>query len=140
MDYCNAVWAGIPLHLAWWLQLMINAAARLVFASSKYDYITPLLCQLHCLKVHGVQITSWPLWLTNVFMAWHHHTSLTNFTIQQSEFRGICVLVRLTNCRYLIPASQTMATVHFQSPLYGSGTVFRSISHLLRDFSSSALT
>ena len=28
----------------------------------------------------------------------------------------------------------------FQSPLYGSGTVFRSISHLLCHFSSSALT
>jgi len=35
--------------------------------------------------------------------------------------------------------SQPMATEHFQSPLYGSGTVFCSISHLLRHFPSSAL-
>ena len=38
------------------------------------------------------------------------------------------------------PKSQPTATTLFQSPLYGSGTVFRSISHLLRHFPSSALT
>jgi len=38
-----------------------------------------------------------------------------------------------------IPDSQPTATELFQSPLYGSGTVFRSISHLLRHFLSSAL-
>jgi len=65
-------------------------------------------------------------------MAWHRHTSLTNFTIQQSRsFEGVCVPLRLTNC--LIPVPD------YQSPLYGSGTVFRSISHLLRHFPSSAL-
>ena len=31
------------------------------------------------------------------------------------------------------------ATEHFQSPLYGSGTVFRSVSHLLCHFPFSAL-
>jgi len=51
MDYCNAVLAGIPLHLAWRLQSVMNAAARLVFMSSKCDHITPLLHQLHWLKV-----------------------------------------------------------------------------------------
>ena len=38
-----------------------------------------------------------------------------------------------------VPNSQPTATELFQSPLYGSGTVFRSISHLLRHFLSSAL-
>ena len=33
------------------LQSVMNAAARLVFASSKCDHISPLLPQLHCLKV-----------------------------------------------------------------------------------------
>jgi len=40
-------------------------------------------------------------WFTNVFMAWHRHTSLTNFIIQQSRsFEGVCVQLRLTNCLY----------------------------------------
>jgi len=51
LDYCNAVLAGIPLHLARRLQSVMNAAARLVFASSQCDHITPLLRQLHWLKV-----------------------------------------------------------------------------------------
>jgi len=51
MDYCNAVLAGISLHLARHLQSVMHAAASLVYASSKYDHITPLLRQLHWLKV-----------------------------------------------------------------------------------------
>jgi len=73
-------------------------------------------------------------------MAWHHHTSLTNFSIQQSRsYEGIYVPLRLTDCLFLIPDSQPTATELFQSPLYGSGTVFCSISHLFRHFLSSAL-
>ena len=40
----------------------------------------------------------------------------------------------------LIPHFQPTATELFQSPLYGSGTVFRSILHLHRHFLASALT
>jgi len=42
-------------------------------------------------------------------------------------------------CPWSVPASQRTATELFQSPLHGSGTVFRSTSHLLRHFTSSAL-
>ena len=42
LDYCNAVLAGIPLHLAWCLQSVMNAAAWLVFASSRCDHIMPI--------------------------------------------------------------------------------------------------
>ena len=73
-------------------------------------------------------MTSWP------------HTSLTNFIIQQSlSFKGLCVPLCLTNCLFSRPASQPAATEHFQSPLYGSGTVFRSISHLLHHYPFSSL-
>jgi len=51
LDYGNAVLAGIPSYLiVTRLQSVINAAARLVFSSSRFDHITPLLCQLHWLK------------------------------------------------------------------------------------------
>jgi len=43
--------AGIPILLPRRLQSVMNAAARLVFASSKCDHITPLLRQLHWLKL-----------------------------------------------------------------------------------------
>ena len=78
---------------------------------------------------------------SGLLMAWHRHTSLTNFTIQQSRSsEGVCVPLHLMNCLFPVPDSQPTTIEHFQSPLYGSGTVFRSISHLLRCFPSSALT
>jgi len=47
LDYCNSILAGIPRRL----QSVMNAAARLVFSSSKCDHITPHLRQLHWLTV-----------------------------------------------------------------------------------------
>ena len=46
---------------------------------------------------------------------------------------GVCVPLRLTNCLFPVPDSQPTATELFQLPLY------RSISHLLRQFLSSAV-
>ena len=40
--------AGAPDVL---LQSVLNAAARLVFSARKFDHATPLLCDLHWLKV-----------------------------------------------------------------------------------------
>jgi len=77
--------------------------------------------------------------LQNVFMAWHRRTSLTTIIEQSRSFEGVCVPRRLMNCLFLVPDFQPTATDRFQSPLYGSGTVFHSISHLLRHFMSSAV-
>jgi hypothetical protein len=50
LDYGNAVLAGITGHLCDRLQSVLNAAARLVFATRKYDHVTSLLRELHWLK------------------------------------------------------------------------------------------
>jgi len=50
MDYGNSTLVGIPQYLLIGLQAAMNSAARLVFSSSRYDPITPLLRQLHWLK------------------------------------------------------------------------------------------
>jgi len=135
LDYCNAVLAGIPLHLARRLQSVMNAAARLVFASSKCDHITLLLRQLDWLKV------PWRIDYNLAVMAYRclhglapsylagelHHPAELEFRLE-----GVCVPLRLMNCLSPVPDSQPTATELSQSPLYGSGTVFRSISHLLR--------
>ena len=78
-----------------------------------------------------------PFWFTNVFMAWHRHTSLTNFVIQQSRsFESVCVPLCLMNCPFPVPGSQPTATELFQSPMYGSGSAYHICS---RHFPSSAL-
>jgi len=50
LDCGNSILAGIPQYQLKRLQLVMNAAARLVFSSSRYEPITPLLRQLHWLK------------------------------------------------------------------------------------------
>lgn len=51
VDYCNSVLVGISGALISRLQSVLNAAARLIFAARKSDHITPLLEELHWLKV-----------------------------------------------------------------------------------------
>ena len=51
VDYCNSVLAGISGNLIRRLQSVMNAAARLVFSAKRSDHITPLLRELHWLKV-----------------------------------------------------------------------------------------
>ena len=51
VDYCNSVLAGMSRHLHDRLQSVLNAAARLVFSARRNDHITPLLRDLHWLRV-----------------------------------------------------------------------------------------
>ncbi|KAF7708165.1 hypothetical protein HF521_017222, partial [Silurus meridionalis] len=51
IDYCNALLAGCPASLINKLQLVQNAAARVLTRSRKYDHITPILSSLHWLPV-----------------------------------------------------------------------------------------
>ena len=53
VDYCSSVLSGISGQLLQRLQCVsvFNAAARLVFSARKSEHITPLLRELHWLKV-----------------------------------------------------------------------------------------
>jgi len=51
IDYCNSVLAGGPGHRLDRLQSVLNAAARLIFSARKREQITPLLHELHWLRV-----------------------------------------------------------------------------------------
>lgn len=50
LDYGNATLAGLPGAQLDRLQSVLNAAARLVYSSRKYDHITPILSELHWLR------------------------------------------------------------------------------------------
>jgi len=51
LDYGCAMLAGLPATLLDRLQSVLNAAARLIYGRRKYDHVTPLLCELHWLRV-----------------------------------------------------------------------------------------
>ncbi|KAK7925857.1 hypothetical protein WMY93_008167 [Mugilogobius chulae] len=51
IDYCNALYLGISQSSLHRLQLVQNAAARLLTNSSRYTHITPILSSLHWLPV-----------------------------------------------------------------------------------------
>ncbi len=49
LDYCNALLAGLPSCTIKPLQMILNAAARLVFSKPKRTHVTPLFVSLHWL-------------------------------------------------------------------------------------------
>ena len=53
LDYCNSLLAGLPACAVKPLQLIQNAAARLVFNLPKFSYVTLLLRTLHWLPVEA---------------------------------------------------------------------------------------
>ncbi len=52
LDYCNALLAGLPSNSIKPLQLIQNAAARLIFNEPKRTHVTPLFINLHWLPEH----------------------------------------------------------------------------------------
>jgi len=51
LDYCNSLLYGISDSLLAKLQTVQNAAACVMIGTRKFDHITPVLDQLHCLPV-----------------------------------------------------------------------------------------
>ncbi|KAI4877826.1 hypothetical protein NFI96_007199 [Prochilodus magdalenae] len=49
LDYCNSLLAGLPLRAIRALQLVQNAAARLIFRLPRFTHVSPLLRSLHWL-------------------------------------------------------------------------------------------
>lgn len=52
LDYCNALYMGVSGSSIARLQLVQNAAARLLTGTRKSEHITPILASLHWLPVH----------------------------------------------------------------------------------------
>ncbi len=59
LDYCNALLGGCPASSINKLQIVQNAAARVLTRSRKYDHIAPILQSLHCYLLSSVSVTKY---------------------------------------------------------------------------------
>jgi hypothetical protein len=74
LDYCSALYYGLPTQQINRLQRIQNSAARLFSGSRKRDHIRPVLRELHWLPVeYRIRYKIAVI----VYMAWHHHICLT---------------------------------------------------------------
>ncbi|KAF7250967.1 putative RNA-directed DNA polymerase from transposon BS [Varanus komodoensis] len=53
LDFCNALYMGLPLKTVRTLQLVQNRAARLLTGTGRYAHMTPVLRQLHWLPIEA---------------------------------------------------------------------------------------
>ena len=49
LDYCNSHQYGIPKYQCDQLQKILNAAARVICVTPKFDYVIPFLIKVHWL-------------------------------------------------------------------------------------------
>ena len=92
LDICNSLLYKIPDRLTDKLQLTLNAAARVLTKTSKYDHITPILEQLHWLPVkqriqYKILLLTWKIVhkMAPVYME-----ELLNLYIPQRSLRSSC--------------------------------------------------
>ncbi len=90
LDYCNALLGGCPAYSINKLQIVQNAAARVLTRSRKYDHITPILQSLHWLPIkflisYKILLLSYkalndlaPAYLTNLISCYNPTRSLRN--------------------------------------------------------------
>ncbi|KAF7241901.1 putative RNA-directed DNA polymerase from transposon BS [Varanus komodoensis] len=53
LDFCNALYVGLPLKTVRTLQLVQNRAARLLTGTGRYAHMTPVFRQLHWLPIEA---------------------------------------------------------------------------------------
>ncbi len=93
LDYCNALFGGFSASSINKLQIVQNAAARVLTRSRKYDHITPILQSLHWLPIkfrisYKILLLAYkaindlaPAYLTNLLSRYNPSRSLRSKTL-----------------------------------------------------------
>ncbi len=101
LDYCNALLGACPASSINKLQIVQNAAARVLTRSRKYDHITPILQSLHWLPIkfrisYKILLLAYkalndlaPAYLTNLLSRYNPTRSL------RSQNSGLLVVPRI---------------------------------------------
>jgi len=129
VDYCNSVLAGVSDTQLRQLQSVLNSAARLVFLAQRSVPITPLLCELHWLRVPE-RVT---FWLCVLAFRSLHGTApryLTETSQLTTSCSSRCRLRSADMSTLIVPAiqRQILGDMRFQLRLPVPGTLCRPLS------------
>ncbi len=92
LDYCNALLAGLPACTIKPLQLIQNAAARVVFNEPKKAHVTPLFIRLHWLPIAA------RIKFKVLICLQDHNWHCTN--IPKLASSNLCALQKLAFCKW----------------------------------------
>ncbi len=123
LDYCNALLGGCPASSINKLQIVQNAAARVLTRSRKYDHIIPILQSLHWLPIkfrisYKILLLAYkalndlaPAYLTNLLSRYNPTRSL------RSQNSGLLVVPRIAKStkggsRFLYLSHNKLYTVY----------------------------
>jgi len=105
VDYCKPVLADVSGHLLDLLQSVLNAAARLIFSARKSEHITPLLSELHWLRVpERIQFRSCVL--ANRCLHVNAPSYLAEMLHPTTDVDGRCCLLSAATSTLLIPSTR----------------------------------
>ncbi|WP_438638150.1 hypothetical protein, partial [Paraclostridium dentum] len=99
LDYCNSLLSGCPSNSLRSLQLIQNAAAKVLTGTSKRDHISPSLASLHWLPFKTLLLSykAWngqaPSYIEDLIVPYHPSRSL------RSQNAGLLVVPRISKVR-----------------------------------------
>ncbi len=136
LDYCNALLAGLPSNTIKPLQMIQNAAARLVFNEPKRAHVTPLFVSLHWLPFAArIQFKTLMLaYRTTTGSAPSYFHSLLRIYIPSRSLRSASERRLVVHHR----EAQNHSPEHSLSPLLAGGMIFPPPSGLLDPCQSSS--
>jgi len=127
-SYGNATLAGIPQYLLRRsMQSVMNVAARLIYSSSRFDHITPLLRQLHWLK--GKERIDFKLAVL-VFKCVDGSVPpyLADELSRPADSPARCRLRSASSSIHVVRRTRLTTVGHFRSLRHVYGTIFHSTS------------